>query len=51
MSTGTVMVRRLVVVARRVGKVRRGNSELTQRALSLLAATIPTPLLGGTSHG
>jgi hypothetical protein len=51
MSTGTVMVRRLVVMARWVGKVRRSDSDLDHRGLSLLADTIPTPLLGGTSHG
>ena len=51
MSTGTVMVRRLVVVARWVGIVRRADSDLAHRALPLVAGTIPTPLLGGTSHG
>ena len=51
MSTGTVMVRRLVVMARWVGKVRRGDSDLPHRALSLVADTIPTPPLGETSHG
>ena len=51
MSTGTVMVRRLVVVARWAREVRRGDSDLPHRALSLVADAIPTPLLGETSHG
>ena len=51
MSTGTVMVRQLVVVPRWVGEVSRGDSDLAHGALALVAGKIPTPLLGGTSHG